>query len=458
MIRAIIPITLLATIAGSAALAGQASPQPVPQQSAPATAANDDFVVTERLGSKDLARFPKTFGLFTDYINSNKIPGVVGAFGQGQTPTAIVASGKLGDEPGAPRVDKDSLWRVYSMTKPITAMAAMILIEEGKMRLDQPVSDFIPAFKTMRVQISPDSLETRPATKPITIRNLLTHTAGLGYTIITTGPLLKAYEDAGITPFTSDAKTEAQLRLKRPATLEAFANKVATLPLIAEPGTKWSYSIGLDVMGRVIEVASGQSFDAFLQQRIFTPLKMNSSYFQVPASEARRLATGYFIAGSTRVPLDPGASSVFLQKPSFPYGGAGLVTSAGDYDRFLHMLQNGGSLDGVRILKPATAKLAMSNLLPAGVIYPGAVSATGGTTNAQGFGAGGSVTLGDVPGGPAKGTYGWGGAAGTIAWVDPVNQVRATIMVNYLPGDKWPLRVESTKAVYADLAPSLQRK
>ena len=458
MIRAIIPITLLATIAGSAALAGQASPQRVPQQPAPATAANDDFVVTERLGSKDLARFPKTFGLFTDYINSNKIPGVVGAFGQGQTPTAIVASGKLGDEPGAPRVDKDSLWRVYSMTKPITAMAAMILIEEGKMRLDQPVSDFIPAFKTMRVQISPDSLETRPATKPITIRNLLTHTAGLGYTIITKGPLLKAYEDAGITPFTSDAKTEAQLRLKRPATLEAFANKVATLPLIAEPGTKWSYSIGLDVMGRVIEVASGQSFDGFLQQRIFTPLKMNSSYFQVPASEARRLATGYFIAGNTRVPLDPGATSVFLQKPSFPYGGAGLVTSAGDYDRFLHMLQNGGSLDGVRILKPATAKLAMSNLLPAGVIYPGAVSATGGTTNAQGFGAGGSVTLGDVPGGPAKGTYGWGGAAGTIAWVDPVNQVRATIMVNYLPGDKWPLRVESTKAVYADLAPSLQRK
>ncbi|QBM74423.1 class A beta-lactamase-related serine hydrolase [Sphingomonas sp. AAP5] len=458
MIRAMIPITLLATIAGSAALAGQASPQPVPQQSAPATAANDDFVVTERLGSKDLARFPKTFGLFTDYINSNKIPGVVGAFGQGQTPTAIVASGKLGDEPGAPRVDKDSLWRVYSMTKPITAMAAMILIEEGKMRLDQPVSDFIPAFKTMRVQISPDSLETRPATKPITIRNLLTHTAGLGYTIITKGPLLKAYEDAGITPFTSDAKTEAQLRLKRPATLEAFANKVATLPLIAEPGTKWSYSIGLDVMGRVIEVASGQSFDTFLQRRIFTPLKMNSSYFQVPASEARRLATGYFIAGNTRVPLDPGASSVFLQKPSFPYGGAGLVTSAGDYDRFLHMLQNGGSLDGVRILKPATARLAMSNLLPAGVIYPGAVSATGGTTNAQGFGAGGSVTLNDTPGGPAKGTYGWGGAAGTIAWVDPVNQVRATIMVNYLPGDKWPLRVESTKAVYADLAPSLQRK
>ena len=134
------------------------------------------------------------------------------------------------------------------------------------------------------------------------------------------------------------------------------------------------------------------------------------------------------------------------------------MTSAYDYDRFLHMLQNGGTLDGVRILKPATVKLAMSNLLPNGVVYPGAVAATGGTTNPQGFGAGGSVTLHDTPGGPAKGTYGWGGAAGTIAWVDPVNQFRATIMVNYLPGDRWPLRADSTKAVYADLAPVLPHK
>ncbi|WP_010185076.1 serine hydrolase domain-containing protein [Sphingomonas sp. PAMC 26605] len=440
---------LLVAASGTAIAQQMAQPQPVLRPAPAATAAPAPATA---------GTLPRTQALFSGDVAANQFPGVVGVFGRGDAPAMVVAAGKLGDEPGAPATDQDSLWRVYSMTKPITAMAAMILIEEGKMRLDQPVSDFIPAFKTMRVQISPDSLETRPATKPITIRNLLTHTAGLGYTIITKGPLLKAYEDAGITPFTSDAKTEAQLRLKRPATLEAFANKVATLPLIAEPGTKWSYSIGLDVLGRVIEVASGQSFDGFLQQRIFTPLKMNSSYFQVPASEARRLATGYFIAGNNRVPLDPGATSVYLQKPSFPYGGAGLVTSAGDYDRFLHMLQNGGSLDGVRILKPATAKLAMSNLLPTGVIYPGAVSATGGTTNPQGFGAGGSVTLNDAPGGPANGTYGWGGAAGTIAWVDPVNQVRATIMVNYLPGDKWPLRAESTKAVYADLAPYLLRK
>ena len=436
-----------------------------------------DIVVTS------LPPLPKTDALVADYVRTNKVPGIVAVIGYDRNPSPeqlavfpvkdraamlaaarrlrqpiVLAAGRIADEPSAPLADKDSLWRVYSMTKPITAMAAMMLIEDGKMRLDQPVSDFIPAFKTMRVQISPDSLDSRPATRPITIRNLLTHTAGLGYTIITRGPLLKAYEDAGITPFTSDAKAEAQNRLRRPTTLKAFADKVATLPLIAEPGTKWSYSIGLDVMGRVIEVASHQSFDAFLQRRIFAPLKMRSSYFTVPGSEAHRLATGYFLTANGRVPVDPGATSVFLKPPSFPYGGAGLVTSAADYDRFLHMLQNGGTLDGVRVLKPATVRLAMSNLLPAGVVYPGAVAATGGTTISQGFGAGGSVVIQGTPGGPAKGTYGWGGAAGTIAWVDPVNQVRATIMVNYLPGDRWPLRKEATAAIYADLAPAARAR
>ncbi len=409
--------------------------------------------------SAPTSALPQTQALFSNYVAEKKIPGIVGIVGHGNGPATVLAAGHISDDPAALPADRNSLWRVYSMTKPITAMAAMMLIEDGKIRLDQPVSDFIPAFKHMTVQVSPDSLETRPATKQITIRNLLTHTAGLGYTIVTKGPLLKAYEEAGITPFTSDAKTEAQNRLRRPPTLKAFADKVATLPLIAEPGTKWSYSISLDVLGRVIEVASKQPFDTFLQRRIFTPLKMRSSYFTVPQSEAHRLATGYFITGATtRVPLDPGATSVYLKPPSFPYGGAGLVTSASDYDRFLHMLQNGGTLDGVRVMKTATVKLAMSNLLPNGVTYGGAVAATGGTTNAQGFGAGGSVVINSTPGGPAKGTYGWGGAAGTIAWVDPVNQARATIMVNYLPGDKWPLRPESTKTIYADFAAAPVRR
>ncbi|OYY91852.1 MAG: serine hydrolase [Sphingomonas sp. 28-66-16] len=436
MIRKLALSAALSGLIASGALAGQAMRAPAPAM-------------------VDNAPLPRTTALIDSYPATKKTPGIVAAIGRGDADPVIIAAGTLAEEPGAAKVDGDSLWRVYSMTKPITAMAAMILIEEGKIKLDQPLSDFIPAFKHMTVLVDPDKdLTAVPAKTPITIRHLMTHTAGLGYTIITKGPLLKEYEKAGITPFTANAAIEEQMRAARPKTLEAFADKVATLPLIAEPGTKWSYSIGLDVLGRVIEVASKMPFDTFLKTRIFTPLKMNSTFFTVPAADAGRLATGYTWLGDKMIPLDPAATSVFLNPPSFPYGGAGLVMSAHDYDRFLHMLQNGGTLDGARILKPQTVALAMSNLLPAGVVYPGAVANTGGARgSSQGFGAGGSVYLVDIPGGPGKGTYGWGGAAGTIAWVDPVHHLRATAMVNYIPGEKWPLRPDFTKALYADIAP-----
>lgn len=447
MLNAAVWSAAMSVLVAGSALAGQATQKAV----APATA--PDGAPASAAATVTLA-LPKTRALVESYPATGKAPGIVAAIGRGDLPTTYVSAGKLAFDAGSGAADPDTLWRVYSMTKPITAMAAMMLIEQGKLKLDQPISDFLPGFKKMTVLVNPDKdLTTRPATKPITVRELMTHTAGLGYTIVTKGPLLKEYERLGITPFTSDAKTEAQLRQARPKTLQQFADRVATLPLIAEPGTKWSYSIGLDVLGAVIEKASGMPFDAYLQTHIFAPLKMTSTYFTVPQADAKRLVTGYFLFGANPVPVDPGATSVYLSPPSFPYGGAGLVMSARDYDRFLHMLQNGGELDGVRIMKARTVALAMSNLLPAGVGYPGAVANTGGAAGAdQGFGAGGSVYLVDKPGGPSKGTYGWGGAAGTIAWVDPVKKLRVNVMVNYLPGDKWPLRKDSTATIYADLA------
>jgi CubicO group peptidase (beta-lactamase class C family) len=396
---------------------------------------------------------PHVQALFDSYVAKDEMPGIVGAFGVGDLPTVFVSAGHISDDASAPAAGPDSLWRVYSMTKPVTAMAAMLLIQDGKLKLDEPVSDFIPGFKHMKVLTDPEhSLASRPAKREMTIRNLLTHTAGLGYTIVTTGPLQKAYEQAGIVPFAANAQVEQNMRAVRPKTLAAFADKVATLPLIADPGTKWSYSIGLDVLARVVEVASGMPFDRFVQTRLFTPLKMNSSYWQVPASEKGRLATNYVFVGDKRTPLDPGATSVFLDAPSFPYGGAGLVMSARDYDRFLHMLQYDGTLDGVQGMKPETVALATSNLLPAGVTFGGVGGTTGGTQAAHpmGFGAGGSVTLTDDPGGAGKGTYGWGGAAGTVAWVDRARHARGTIMVNYMPADKWPVRQETVKALVAD--------
>lgn len=385
-------------------------------------------------------------------VASGKVPGIVITYAKGQAPMTVVTEGRMADAATAPKVNADTLWRVYSMTKPITGIAAMILIEEGKLKLDQPISDFIPAFKDMKVLVDPaKDLTSRPATRPITVRNLLTHTAGLGYNIITKGPLLNEYNRLGINPAQVSDSLEATARPARPATLEEFANRTATLPLIAEPGARFSYSIGLDVLGRVIEVASGVPFDTFVNTRILAPLKMTSSYWTVPAGEAGRLATEYAVVGGNRLPIDPGATSVYLKKPSFPYGGAGLAMSARDYDRFLHMLQNGGTLDGVRILKPETVALAMSDLLPPGVDKTMLAVMARDTGVPMGFGAGGSVFLADQPGGAAKGTFGWSGAAGTFAWVDPKNQVRATMMVNILLAELG-LKVPVRTAVYADLA------
>ncbi|SFP90620.1 serine hydrolase domain-containing protein [Sphingomonas rubra] len=413
-------------LAGAAASAQVAPPRPAPTA----------------------ARLPTTQALLDGYVRDGKLAGIVVAVGAGDRPPAVVAAGRIGG-PGSPAATGDSLWRIYSMTKPITGMAAMLLVEEGKIGLDDPVSKYIPAFARMRVATSPDtSLASVPATRPITIRHLLTHTAGLSYSITAKGPLLREYERLGILPIAVNATVEAKARAARPATLAAFADRVATLPLVAQPGTKWAYSVSLDVLGRVIEVASGMPFNRFLQTRFFTPLGMTSTFFTVPAAQAGRLATNYSYLGDQLVPLDPAATSVFLRPPSFPYGGAGLVSSARDYDRFLHMLLNGGTLDGVRVMKPETVRLGMSNLLPAGVFFPGAAT-MGGKPEREGYGAGGSVRLTDQPGGPSRGTYGWGGAAGTLAWVDPVRRVRGTIMVNTLP-PRYPVGDEVGAALLKD--------
>ena len=439
--RVLIGSALALGIAGAAALHAQtAAPPPAPPaQAAPVPAA---------------ALLPNTQALFTSLVATNKLPGIVGAFGVGDFPTLFPAAGRIGDEPGAAAAGPDSLYRIYSMTKPITGMAAMILIEEGRIGLDDPLSKYFPAFKRMRVLTSPDtSLESVPATSEITIRELLTHTSGLGYNILAKGPLLKEYERLGILPGAINASVEAKARLARPKSLADFAERVAQTPLIAQPGTAWNYSIGLDVMGAVIEKASGMPFERFLQTRLFGPLKMTSTFFTVPAKDVARLTTNYAYLGATRAPLDAAATSVFLQPPSFPYGGAGLVSSARDYDRFLHMIQNGGELDGVRVMKPGTVRLATSNLLPNGVTFSGVPGETGGMTSGRmGFGAGGAVALEDKPGGPAKGTYGWGGAAGTLAWVDPVRRFRGTVMVQVFPANAVDVQQSVPAALLKDAA------
>lgn len=379
-------------------------------------------------------------------VSEKYVPGSGGALARGTDQADFLVAGQIAQDPASPAVTPDSLWRCYSMTKPITGMAAMLLIEDGTMGLDQNIAEFLPAFANPRVLIDPDkSLESRPALAPITVRTLITHTAGLGYAIVTKGPLLDAYVKNGLFAGQVSRKPLPGLpaNARNPATLADFADRLATLPLIADPGVKWSYSVGLDLMGRVIEVASGMPFDAFIQKRIFDPLGMTSSFWQVPASEVYRLTTNHGATPIGTIPIDPAKDSVYLDR-SAPFGGSGLVSSMRDYDRFLAMLMGEGALGRTRIMKRETARLAMSNL-----VHPKTEMQS--YVKGQGFGAGGRVTIAPGPNGEGVGTFGWGGAASTIAWVDRTRGIRASGWSQIMTGGTDVFSTGFGKAVYASL-------
>ena len=384
---------------------------------------------------------------YTDnYVRTGKLAGAVAAMGLGQGSLQIVARGQRTLE-GAP-VDGDSLFRIYSMTKPITGMATMILIDEGKLRLDQPLSDILPKYADMRVQRVPDGSITDlvAARQPITIRHLLTHTSGLGYSIIQNGPLKAAYVKAGLVPGQISRLPIAEIFGARNTwlTLAEFADRLAEMPLVYQPGSKWSYSVGLDLLGRVIEVVSGKSFDGFLQERLFDPLGMASTWFRVPQAELRRMTTNYGIMQGVLLPLDPGGASVFALQPAFPFGGSGLVSSPRDYDRFLRMLLGFGKFEGKRVMGENAVRIGTSNLLPEGISTVGTF-ATGG-----GFGAGGRVGLGQE-----AGTFGWAGAAGTIAFADLKRGWRGGFYAQYMPASAYPIQGEFPEVAMKDALSAL---
>ena len=388
----------------------------------------------------------KVQAMIDGVVTKKVVPGAGAAIARGLDQADFMVAGTLAKD-STVAITPDTLWRCYSMTKPITGIAAMLLIEDGKMTMDQNIADFIPAFANPMVLINPDKdLTSRPARAPITIRNLLTHTAGLGYSIVTKGPLLQEYLRLGLTPGAVSRKPLPGFDVVAPTapSLTEFADRLGTLPLIADPGVKWSYSVSLDLMGRVIEVASGMTFDAFVQKRILDPLGMKSTYWQVPASETKRLTTNHAATPFGTFPIDPGNDSVYSDKPAFPFGGAGLVSSMRDYDRFLAMLMGMGALGKTRIMKRETAMHAMSNLVHPNTVMDGFVKG-------QGFGAGGRVTIATDPQGSGVGTYGWGGAASTIAWVDPTRGFRASGWVQVMAQGDNGFVPEFSKSVYASL-------
>jgi CubicO group peptidase (beta-lactamase class C family) len=370
------------------------------------------------------------------YVEAKKLAGIVTLVSRRGQVIHLEAFGSQSLETQAP-MKSDSLFRIYSMTKPITSVATLMLYEEGKLRLADPVSKFAPELEGLRALKRPDGplTQTEALKREPTIRDLLTHTAGFVYDFSATGPLAAAYRDNDI--------------LGSLATLapQAWIARLAKLPLAYQPGTHWNYGVNTDVLGYVISAASGIPFDEFLRTRIFEPLRMRDTFFTVPTEKQSRF-TGIYSPGpdGALVVSERGLGTRYVQPPAFPSGGGGLVSTAADYWRFDQMLLDGGATGPVRILSPKAVELMTTNALSpderkgfAWVGMPG-----------NGFGLGVSVVddLGATSALGSAGAFGWGGAAGTIQWVDPQEELIAVLMIQISPPNSYPIQDEFRALVY----------
>jgi CubicO group peptidase (beta-lactamase class C family) len=357
-------------------------------------------------------------------------------------------------------VRDDTIFRIYSMTKPITSVAFMMLVEEGRVAIDEPVHKYIPEWNKLGVFQAGTypAFLTRPPSRPMLIVDLLRHTSGLTYGFQQRSNVDAAYRENKIG------------EVIKAGTLETMIADLAKIPLEFSPGEGWNYSVSTDVIGYLIGLISGMPFEQFLKERIFNPLGMNDTDFYVPADKAHRFAACYsadpkggmtFHAtdrkGTLTLQDDPATSS-FLSPPSFISGGGGLCSTTADYLTFCRALLGGGELGGVRLLGPKTLKLMTSNHLPGGVDLPAMSRSlfSEASYNGIGFGLGFSVTMNPaqtlIAGSP--GEYAWGGAATTSFFIDPAEELITIFMTQVLPSSAYPLRRELRSMVYAAITDS----
>jgi CubicO group peptidase (beta-lactamase class C family) len=357
-------------------------------------------------------------------------------------------------------VKDDTIYRIYSMTKPITSVAFMMLVEEGRVAIDEPVHKYIPEWKDLGVfqaGTAPPFL-TKPPSRPMLIVDLLRHTSGLTYGFQQRSNVDAAYREMKIG------------EVEKAGTLQSMIDGLAKMPLEFSPGEAWNYSVSTDVIGYLIGKISGKPFEQFLKERIFEPLDMNDTDFFVPAGKAHRLAACYsadpqggmtFHAADRKGGLtlqdDPTKSS-FLSPPSFISGGGGLCSTAADYLTFCRALLNGGELGGVRLIGPKTLALMTSNHLPGGLDLPGMSRSlfSEATYDGIGFGLGFAVTMDPaqtlIAGSP--GEFSWGGAATTSFFIDPAEELITIFMTQVIPSTAYPLRRELRTMVYAAITDS----
>ncbi|ADJ48374.1 beta-lactamase class C [Amycolatopsis mediterranei S699] len=389
----------------------------------------------------DAARLSRIDAHFDRYVEDGRLPGWLAVVSRHGRIVHIGRGGQRDVEASLP-VETDTLWRIFSMTKPITSVAAMMLAEEGLLELDSPISQWLPEFASPRVYVKGSALapSTESATSPIRVWHLLTHTAGLTYGFHHGHPVDAIYRAAGFewgTPPGLD--------------LAACSSKWAALPLLFQPGTEWNYSVATDVLGRLVEVVSGLPLDEFFASRIFSPLGMTDTGFV--ASSPSRLAAMYVRDPSSgRATRNDAFGRLGTARPDCLSGGGGLVSSAADYWRFTQMLLRGGELDGVRVLSPRTVALMASNHLPGRVD----LEAFGRPLFAEmpfdghGFGLGFSVLEDPVKARTlsSPGEFAWGGAASTAFWVDPDEDLTVGFYTQLLPSSSYRLRPQLRQLVY----------
>ena len=422
-----VPAVLLAGCTAISAVPDEAMPAPIAMAVAAVDAMGPDIAPAPAEEAGMAAdRLAHLTALSQRYVDEGKLAGVVALVARDGKIVHFESVGQRGANDAAP-LAKDALFRIYSMTKPITAVAAMMLYEEGKFQLSDPVTKFVPELEGLNVLVDGEEV---PAEETMTMLHLLTHTTGLSYGFNPQDPVDQKYRE------------------KQPLAgkdLDEFAARLGELPLKFEPGARWHYSVAVDVTGLVVQRLSGQSFDVFLRERLFEPLGMDDTFFNVPPEKMDRFLPNHYWNAEEEQLVEMGEPAFASYRDTEMYsGGGGLVSTAMDYLRFCEMVRRGGELDGVRLLSPKTVAFMTANHLSAAIEGGGSGEQPFGS-EARGFGFGlgwGVVTdpiAARVLG--SAGEYNWGGAAGTLFWIDPVEEMVVIGMIQ-LMGSPWPLRAE----------------
>jgi CubicO group peptidase (beta-lactamase class C family) len=378
----------------------------------------------------DSARLKRLDDYMAGVVSQGRVAGMTTLLARHGKVVEFKTYGKQSIATGAP-MSKDTIFRVYSMTKPMTGVAMMILFEEGKWRLDDPVTRYVPEFKKLKVMVKADAegkiTEVEDMKRPPTMREIMSHTAGFGYGLGDKHPVDKLYREK---------------KVLSGANMKEMIDRTATIPLMYQPGTDWSYSSAVDIQGAIIERLTGMKFSEFLQSRVFGPLKMKDTAFYTGSAKASRLAAVY--VGNKDTGKIEQADELFgnkmpdyTQPPvAFESGGGGLVSTTADYARFCQMILNGGILDGVRILSPQSVELMDTNVIPRDVLVKSNGTSVVRFNEAVGFGLDFQVDNDPRRAGSLEGrnTMSWGGAAGTWFWIDPTNDMFFVGMIQRMGG------------------------